>query len=34
MLAAGLSRFSKIEKDTRGAIYAVARLEGGADEAK
>src|SRR5437016_6820368 len=34
MLAAGLSRFTQIEEDTRGAIDAMTRDEGRADQAQ
>mgnify|MGYP007037764251 CR=1 FL=1 len=34
MLATCFARFTQIEKDPRGAIDAVARRIGGADEAK
>jgi len=34
MLAAGLARFSQIEKDTRGTVDAVARRVGRANQAE
>jgi hypothetical protein len=34
MLATGFARFTQIEKDPRGAVDAVARRIGGADQTK